>query len=77
MVLGGTWSEQGGSGCLYDMLSENIWFASMMMMMKTKTTMKNMRMRKVIEMMTTMITSGRPDDMMTMIMPRTKMMMKI
>ena len=28
LVLGGTWSEQGGSGCLYDMLSENIWFAS-------------------------------------------------
>ena len=26
MVLGGTGSEQGGTGCQCDMLSENIWF---------------------------------------------------
>ena len=26
LVLGGTGSEQGGTGCQYDMLSENIWF---------------------------------------------------
>ena len=26
LVLGGTGSEQGGSGCQCDMLSENIWF---------------------------------------------------
>ena len=34
-----------------------------MIMPETKTTMKNMRMRKMIIMMTTMITRGRPDDM--------------
>ena len=27
LVLGGTGSEQGGTGCQYDELSENIWFA--------------------------------------------------
>ena len=27
MVLGGTGSEQGGTGCQHDELSENIWFA--------------------------------------------------
>ena len=27
LVLGGTWSEQGGTGCQHDELSENIWFA--------------------------------------------------
>ena len=26
-VLGGTESEQGGTGCQHDELSENIWFA--------------------------------------------------
>ena len=27
LVLGGTGSEQGGTGCQHDELSENIWFA--------------------------------------------------
>ena len=27
LVLGGTGSEQGGTGCKHDELSENIWFA--------------------------------------------------
>ena len=27
MVLGGTRSEQGGTGCQHDELSENIWIA--------------------------------------------------
>ena len=27
LVLGGTGSEQGGTGCQYDELSENVWFA--------------------------------------------------
>ena len=27
MVLDGTGSEQGGTGCQHDELSENIWFA--------------------------------------------------
>ena len=27
LVRGGTGSEQGGTGCQHDVLSENIWFA--------------------------------------------------
>ena len=27
LVLGGTGSEQGGTGCQHDELSENIWFS--------------------------------------------------
>ena len=27
MIFGGTGSEQGGTGCQHDEVSENIWFA--------------------------------------------------